>query len=95
MNHKGFSNTTIIVAVVAVVIIFGGYFLFQRSQDTNVPTTPTPSAEVFSTQQECEQKTGESCSFQMCDYIPPGKTFEEVCGKDFKKGWVPTSSTQP
>lgn len=46
---------------------------------------------VFSTQEECEQKTDKSCSFQMCDYVPPGKNFEEVCGKDFKKGWVPIS----
>jgi hypothetical protein len=44
---------------------------------------------VFSTKAECEQKTGKSCGFEMCDYIPAGKTIEEVCGKNFKKGWVP------
>ena len=43
---------------------------------------------VFATQEECEKTTGRPCNFQMCDYVPEGKTFEEVCGKDFKKGWV-------
>ncbi len=44
---------------------------------------------VYETQEECEQKTGKSCGFVMCDYIPKGKTFEEVCGKDFQEGWAP------
>jgi hypothetical protein len=47
---------------------------------------------VFSTKEECEQKTGKSCDFQTCDYVPQGKTFEETCGKDFKKGWVPSQT---
>ncbi|OGX07915.1 MAG: hypothetical protein A2Z88_05575 [Omnitrophica WOR_2 bacterium GWA2_47_8] len=46
---------------------------------------------VFVTQDECEQKTGMQCSYVMCDYIPEGKTFEEVCGKGFQEGWGPTS----
>lgn len=44
---------------------------------------------VFFSQEECEQKTSQSCDFHTCDFIPPGKTFEEVCGKDFEKGWIP------
>jgi len=48
----------------------------------------TSTKSVFSTQGECEKNTGKTCSVQTCDYIPAGKTFEEVCGKDFKKGWV-------
>ncbi len=54
-----------------------------------------PSAQkiVFVSQEECEQSTGKPCTFQMCDYVPAGKTFEEVCGKDFKKGWVPIPPT--
>ena len=40
------------------------------------------------TEQECLQETKcSSCGFVMCDYIPVGKTFEEVCGKNFKEGW--------
>ena len=45
--------------------------------------------EFYSNQEECEHKTGHICAFQMCDYVPEGKTFDEVCGRDFKKGWVP------
>ncbi len=46
------------------------------------------SKEVFKSQEACEEKMNAKCSVQMCDYVPKGKTFEEVCGKDFKKGWV-------
>lgn len=42
--------------------------------------------QIFSSQEECE-KTGCTCGYAMCDRIPLGKTFEEVCGKDFKEGW--------
>lgn len=41
----------------------------------------------YSTQQECEVKGNCRCSFVMCDYIPEGKTYEEVCGKNFSEGW--------
>lgn len=52
----------------------------------------TEEKAVFYSQEECEQKTGKSCDFQTCDFIPSGKTFEETCGKDFKKGWIPKRS---
>ncbi len=42
---------------------------------------------VYGTLEECEQMTGKVCDFVMCDDIPQGKTFEEVCG--FQKGWTP------
>ena len=42
----------------------------------------------YPTRKECEEKSGLfSCYSDMCDYIPPGKTVEEVCGKGYKKGW--------
>jgi|GEM_PF-1714686 len=44
---------------------------------------------VFHSQNECEKATGKKCSFQMCDLIPPGNTYQEACGKDFQKGWTP------
>lgn len=67
------------------------------------PSTPTdtiPPADKqlpkqrtsFTSQKECEEKNGTTCMYQMCDYIPKGKTFEEVCGKDFQTGWVPQYS---
>jgi len=54
-------------------------------------TIPPQVRKSFATQGECEAETGKKCDFIMCDYVPPGKTFEEVCGKDFKKGWQATS----
>jgi hypothetical protein len=57
---------------------------YQRSR-SNSP--PAPVA-VYQTQEECEAATGRKCGFVMCDYVPPGKTFEEVCG-GVAKGWQP------
>ena len=84
MNQKNIFIALFTLLVIGIV----GYFVSIRNQ------TPTPQTQqiVFASQEECEQKTGKSCSFQMCDYIPPGKTFEEACGKDFKKGWVSRTS---
>ena len=85
MNQK---NIFIVIFAILVIGIVG-YFALVRNQ------TPAPQTQqtVFISQEECEQKTGKPCRFQMCDYVPSGKTFEEVCGKDFKKGWVPSIST--
>lgn len=41
------------------------------------------------TREECEQATGGKCRFMMCDYIPPGRTYEEMCGPGSGKGWQP------
>lgn len=85
MNQKN-----ILIAILIILVISAlGYFALVKNQ------TPIPQTQqtVFATQKECEEKTGKSCSFQMCDYVPPDKTFEEVCGKDFKKGWTPSLFT--
>lgn len=47
---------------------------------------------IYPTQEECQQKTGKFCHFRTCDYIPPGKTLEEICGKNFTKGWIPSQT---
>src|SRR3989338_11330627 len=65
-----------------IVKVTAAFFLFIFPLNSS-------AAVSFSTQEECEEKTGQRCSFEMCDYIPPGKTFEEVCGKDFEEGWNP------
>jgi len=44
---------------------------------------------IFRSREECEEETGRECGFIMCDYIPEGKTFEEVCGENFEPGWTP------
>lgn len=76
-------NTFIVVFIILIVGVVG-YFIFTKKE------TPTLQSEqiVFFTQEECQQETGGDCRFQNCDYIPSGKTMEEVCGKNFKKGWV-------
>ncbi len=55
----------------------------------NSSPSPVTSIKVYSNQQECESKTGKSCQYSVCDYIPQGKTEEEVCGGKIKKGWYP------
>ena len=61
--------------------------LAVKKEETN---RLSPAQEVFFYKEECEQKTGKSCSFHNCALDSSGKkTFEEVCGKDFKKGWIP------
>jgi len=86
MNQKTIICTLFVVIGIATI----AYFILAKN---NTPT-PQVTQTVFISQEECEQQTGSSCSFQMCDYIPSGKTFEEVCGKDFKKGWVPVSDSK-
>ncbi len=77
-----------IFIVVFIILVLGvvGYFIFTKKE------TPTLQFEqnVFFTQEGCQQETGGECRFQNCDYIQSGKTLEEVCGKNFKKGWVST-----
>lgn len=78
----------------AFIVIYVGVYqhsqnrIYQISQLPPAPTS-TPQTQVFSTKKECEQTTSKTCDFQTCDYIPSDKTTEEVCGKDFQKGWVP------
>ena len=86
MNQK----TTLLYIFAVVVIAIIAYFILVKSSAPPPPATQV----VFVSQEECELQTGNSCDFQMCDYIPLGKTFEEVCGKDFKKGWVPVSDSK-
>jgi hypothetical protein len=41
--------------------------------------TPKREAGAYETKQECESATGKTCVIWTCDYVPAGKTFEEVC----------------
>ena len=81
-----------IIAILSLVILLVG-IVGYISLTVDRTLTPPAQQTVFVSQEECEQKTGESCNFQICDYVPPGKTFEEVCGKDFKKGWISDKTT--
>ncbi len=55
------------------------------SIDTDVATVQSVS--FYPTQAECEATSGKDCEQVMCDYIPEGKTIDEVCGKGYKKGY--------
>jgi len=93
---KGFPNILVLGIIAAVVLIgagIGGYWVFVKK--SIMPTAGNQTRKIFIAQEECQQKTGKVCSEIMCDYVPPDKTFEEVCGKDFKKGWVATSQMVP
>jgi len=61
--------------------------VFDQLMSTFKFINPVINSQTFRSEQECEEKTGCVCSFVMCDYVPEGKTFEEVCGEDFQKGW--------
>jgi len=42
---------------------------------------------AYPTKESCESTEKCVCDFATCDYLPGDKTFDEVCGKGFKKGW--------
>lgn len=86
LHERGFVHLILIVGVVLVGIVGIMYFALKNNQ---IKITDYTTSTVYRTQEECEQATGKTCDFQNCDYVPEGKTFEEVCGKDFKKGWSP------
>jgi len=76
------------VGLYFIVFLFVfGYIGLLLSGDgqKGIPKAPLS----FPSQEECEKKTGIVCSLVMCDDIPEGKTFEEVCGKGFIEGWQP------
>jgi hypothetical protein len=83
-NNKGFIN--ILVAVIIVVVIgVVGYFAITKKSEA--PNQSNPQI-TYQTKEECEQQSGESCDFVMCDVAAPGKTIEETCGS-VGKGWMP------
>lgn len=49
----------------------------------------------FKTQENCQQSTGYICSYEECDSVPIGESYEDLCGKDFTKGWRPTTVSIP
>ena len=59
------------------VFIFSCFFIVFACAST--------FAEIFKTQEKCEQRTERVCDFQMCDY---------KCPKDFVKGWVATNTAK-
>lgn len=83
---RSWKKSILIYLAIGVAILIGVYY-FALSY--NAPHAQNSS--VYKSKEECESKTGKVCGFIMCDYVPPGKTFEETCGKNFKEGWQPTT----
>ena len=50
---------------------------------------------TFTSQEECQSKTGYICYYEECNYVPVRKTLAEVCGADLKKGWKATTTAIP
>ncbi len=75
---------TLALVVVGVYLVLS---LYHQWWPWNVQIMEVGSINGFDSQEECEKQSGSKCDFVMCDYVPPGKTFEEVCGKNFVPGW--------
>lgn len=51
------------------------------------PKEPVATQQFYKTKAACEQASGKTCRGPLlCDYVPTGKTVEEVCGKGFFAG---------
>ncbi len=51
-----------------------------------------PPTVVFADVDECRTATGaQACGVVMCDFVPEGKTLDEVCGANFQEGVQATS----
>jgi len=84
MNHIFQKGAISFIALVVFVLFFisGAYYFNQIER-------VTPNSQVsFETEAECEEASGKSCEPWMCDFVPEGKTFEEVC-PDGSIGWSP------
>ncbi|HLD32223.1 MAG TPA: hypothetical protein VJB10_01385 [Candidatus Peribacteraceae bacterium] len=72
--------------LIVFLLVFGYVGLvFTAKRQPQVQDAPLS----YPSEEECEEVTGKECSFVMCDLIPEGKTFEEVCGRGFTEGWQP------
>src|SRR3989344_233437 len=76
---------------VAVIVIASGLngivTVIQTRGPQALKDLQRMSQTPYRSQEDCQERTGAICNYQTCDYVPPGKTFEEVCGVDFSRGW--------
>ncbi|MFA4937156.1 MAG: hypothetical protein WC575_02625 [Patescibacteria group bacterium] len=90
-NHYLNSSVITVIAVLFILFIAAGcsVLLEKQYQNKESPDAVRIAPQTYLSQEECEQATGKSCGIAMCDVIPEGKTFEEVCGRGFRSGWQP------
>ena len=70
-----------LISIIIAVLVLSSLVYIASVKKAEAPVS-------YTSQADCEKKTGKVCSFFMCDYVLPGKTFEETCGK-YSKGWQP------
>ena len=88
-------NLLILIAAGALILVgaFTANIYLQRQNDVtptesaNTDAAKVQSVSFYPSQNECEATSGKDCEQVMCDYIPEGKTIDEVCGKGYKKGY--------
>lgn len=66
-----------------ICTLFTTIFLASCTSNPQEPATTT----VFLAEEACIKTGCNNCDFITCDYVPKGQTFEEACGKNFRKGW--------
>jgi hypothetical protein len=79
------------VGVVILLVLLGVAYISFSSKPQEMHPSPELQ-KTYATQGECETTLGKPCTLVLCDYIPEGKTFEEVCGRGFTESWVPQDS---
>lgn len=97
-----FTKTNAVVAIVFAIsfglsineIVQWVVGLNQQSQQAFIDWQQR-SKSRYTSQAECQKATQAICNFETCDYVPAGKTLEEVCGVNFEKGWKPSSVPIP
>ncbi len=96
-TQKGLTPIVVLVIIISALMLSSAVYFgaknFPRVLLTPPPTTTDHGVKAFPSKEACEKATGKVCGDVMCDYVPPGKTFEEVCGRNFRKGWQPRNSS--
>lgn len=82
------NRPVVVIIIILVIVIVAGVVLIVNVGNNS---SQTVSLQTYASQIECESATGKECSFSVCDYVPEGKTFEEVCG-GIGKQWLPSSN---
>jgi len=96
-------NKTNLAIIIGVAIIFGlsaneiAQFVKKREAFARISyqNFTEQLQKTYISQEMCEQTSRHICIFETCDFIPAGKTYEEVCGENFEKGWKPTNEVIP
>ncbi len=93
-RYKKISTPLGILVIVLIIFVMGVWIYFQYFYKSIAEPEQLFYYKVFSTKEECEEKTGCQCNFVNCDDVPREKTYEEICGSNFKKGWQCIKSKQ-